>query len=109
MSGADFRYIGQPLPRKEDRRFLIGAGCYIDDIEVPGVLHACFVRSPHAQARIAQHQQVAVRQPRLLVNPAPVHQRSVARTEVGDHQRIPREPDAAVMARHPGVGQDDAG
>ena len=52
MSGADFRYIGQPLPRKEDRRFLIGAGCYIDDIEVPGVLHACFVRSPHAHARI---------------------------------------------------------
>jgi len=52
MSGADFRYIGQPLPRKEDRRFLIGAGCYIDDIEVPGVLHACFVRSPHSHARI---------------------------------------------------------
>jgi len=52
MSQPEFRYIGQHLPRKEDRRFLIGAGRYIDDIEVPGALHACFVRSPHAHARI---------------------------------------------------------
>ncbi|MBE0546510.1 MAG: xanthine dehydrogenase family protein molybdopterin-binding subunit [Rubrivivax sp.] len=50
-SGA-FRYIGQPLPRKEDRRLLLGAGRYLDDIEVAGALHACFVRSPHAHARI---------------------------------------------------------
>lgn len=47
-----FRYIGRRIPRKEDRRLLIGAGRYLDDIEVPGVLHACFVRSPHAHARI---------------------------------------------------------
>jgi carbon-monoxide dehydrogenase large subunit len=50
--GGGFRYIGQALPRKEDRRFLIGAGRYLDDLEVPGALHACFVRSPHAHARI---------------------------------------------------------
>jgi aerobic carbon-monoxide dehydrogenase large subunit len=50
--GGAFRYIGQPIPRKEDRRLLIGAGRYLDDIEVPGALHACFVRSPHAHARI---------------------------------------------------------
>ena len=52
MSRPEFRYIGQPLARKEDRRFLTGTGCYVDDIEVPGALHACFVRSPHAHARI---------------------------------------------------------
>jgi carbon-monoxide dehydrogenase large subunit len=52
MSQADFRYIGQHLPRKEDRRFLIGAGRYIDDIVVPDALEVCFVRSPHAHARI---------------------------------------------------------
>ena len=40
------------LPRKEDERLLTGHGRYIDDIEVPGALHACFVRSPHAHARI---------------------------------------------------------
>ncbi len=49
----EFRYIGHAAPRKEDFRFLIGQGRYIDDIEVPGALHACFVRSPHAHARIA--------------------------------------------------------
>ncbi|SDI98679.1 xanthine dehydrogenase family protein molybdopterin-binding subunit [Aliiruegeria lutimaris] len=48
----DFRYIGQPLPRREDRRFLIGKGRYLDDIAMPGALHACFVRSPHGHARI---------------------------------------------------------
>lgn len=44
--------IGQSLPRKEDYRFLTGQGRYLDDIEIPGALHAYFVRSPHAHARI---------------------------------------------------------
>ncbi|GAB3491809.1 xanthine dehydrogenase family protein molybdopterin-binding subunit [Curvibacter fontanus] len=52
MSQAQFHYIGQHLPRKEDYRLLTGRGRYVDDIEVPGALHACFVRSPHAHARI---------------------------------------------------------
>lgn len=46
------RHIGQPIARREDRRFLTGTARYVDDIEVPGALHACFVRSPHAHARI---------------------------------------------------------
>jgi aerobic carbon-monoxide dehydrogenase large subunit len=49
---APFRHIGSGVPRREDRRLLIGRGCYIDDVAVPGALHACFVRSPHAHARI---------------------------------------------------------
>jgi len=52
MSHPEFRHIGRALPRKEDRRFLTGHGRYLDDIEIPGALHACFVRSPHAHARI---------------------------------------------------------
>ncbi|MFM1990732.1 MAG: hypothetical protein RJA99_3689 [Pseudomonadota bacterium] len=52
MSRPEFRHIGRPVPRREDRRFLVGAGTYLDDIEVPGALHVCFVRSPHAHARI---------------------------------------------------------
>jgi aerobic carbon-monoxide dehydrogenase large subunit len=47
-----FRHIGAPLPRKEDLRLLTGRGRYVDDIEIPGALHACFVRSPHPHARI---------------------------------------------------------
>jgi carbon-monoxide dehydrogenase large subunit len=44
--------VGQPLPRKEDYRFLTGQGRYLDDVVIPGALHAHFVRSPHAHARI---------------------------------------------------------
>ena len=47
-----FDVIGKPLLRKEDRRFLTGQGRYLDDIVIPRALHACFVRSPHAHARI---------------------------------------------------------
>jgi aerobic carbon-monoxide dehydrogenase large subunit len=54
MSLPEFRHIGQPLPRKEDRRLLTGSGRYLDDVEVPGALHVCFVRSPHAHARIVR-------------------------------------------------------
>jgi aerobic carbon-monoxide dehydrogenase large subunit len=49
---APFRHIGSGVPRREDQRLLTGRGCYIDDVAVAGALHACFVRSPHAHARI---------------------------------------------------------
>jgi carbon-monoxide dehydrogenase large subunit len=52
MPAETFRHIGMPHPRKEDARLLTGRGRYIDDIVVPQALHACFVRSPHAHARI---------------------------------------------------------
>jgi carbon-monoxide dehydrogenase large subunit len=44
--------IGQPVLRKEDARLLVGAGCYSDDVNLPGQAYACFVRSPHAHARL---------------------------------------------------------
>ncbi|MBI2217581.1 MAG: xanthine dehydrogenase family protein [Candidatus Rokubacteria bacterium] len=44
--------IGSSPRRHEDRRFLTGRGRYLDDVRVPGVLHAAIVRSPHAHARI---------------------------------------------------------
>ena len=46
------KFIGQNVPRKEDRRFAIGKGRFADDMVVPGMLHAAFVRSPYAHARI---------------------------------------------------------
>jgi carbon-monoxide dehydrogenase large subunit len=52
MRRPKLRHIGAPLPRKEDLRFLTGHGRYVEDIEVPGALHACFVRSPHPHAKI---------------------------------------------------------
>jgi carbon-monoxide dehydrogenase large subunit len=44
--------IGARVARKEDRRFITGAGRYVDDMVVPGMKHAAFVRSPHAHAAI---------------------------------------------------------
>ena len=45
--------IGARVARKEDKRFITGAGRYTDDMSVPGMKYAAFVRSPHAHAKIA--------------------------------------------------------
>ena len=45
--------IGQAITRREDDRLLTGKACYVDDVRAPGALHAMFVRSPHAHARVA--------------------------------------------------------
>ena len=44
--------IGARIPRKEDYRFLTGAGQYTDDVSLPNQAYAAFVRSPHAHANI---------------------------------------------------------
>ena len=44
--------IGQAVRRKEDARFLTGAGRYVDDVSMPGMAHLVILRSPHAHARI---------------------------------------------------------
>ncbi len=44
--------IGKPLLRREDARFLTGAGQYTDDVVLPGQTHGVFLRSPYAHARI---------------------------------------------------------
>ena len=45
-------YIGAPIRRKEDHRFLTGKGQFVDDVKLPNLLHAAILRSPHAHARI---------------------------------------------------------
>jgi carbon-monoxide dehydrogenase large subunit len=44
--------FGRPIPRREDPRLVTGAGCYSDDVNVPGQVYAAFVRSPYAHAGI---------------------------------------------------------
>jgi carbon-monoxide dehydrogenase large subunit len=44
--------IGQRVARKEDKRFITGKGRYTDDMKLPGMTHAIFVRSPHAHAKV---------------------------------------------------------
>ncbi len=45
--------VGQPLTRKEDLRLLTGRGRFIEDATATNMVHARFVRAPHAHARIA--------------------------------------------------------
>ena len=46
------RYAGARVHRVEDDRLLTGRGTFVDDVSLPGMLHACFVRSPFARARV---------------------------------------------------------
>lgn len=46
------RFVGSSVERPEDKRILTGSGTYIDDVKLPGMLHAAFLRSPMPHARI---------------------------------------------------------
>jgi aerobic carbon-monoxide dehydrogenase large subunit len=48
----NYQGIGAPLRRLEDRRFLLGRGRFVADIDLRGALYCALVRSPHAHARI---------------------------------------------------------
>lgn len=51
-SPRETRTFGRSVPRMEDPPLLRGEGRFVDDIRMPGMLHAAFVRSPHAHAAI---------------------------------------------------------
>ncbi|MCZ6559109.1 MAG: aerobic carbon-monoxide dehydrogenase large subunit [SAR324 cluster bacterium] len=44
--------IGQSVKRKEDLRFILGKGSYVEDFYLPGMVYGCVVRSPFAHAKI---------------------------------------------------------
>ena len=46
------KHFGARVARLEDPALLTGRGRFVDDIQIPGALHACFVRAPHAHAKI---------------------------------------------------------
>jgi aerobic carbon-monoxide dehydrogenase large subunit len=46
------RHIGRPVTRNEDPKLLTGRALFVDDVAMPGLLHAAFLRSPHAHAEI---------------------------------------------------------
>jgi carbon-monoxide dehydrogenase large subunit len=52
MATATERLFGKSIKRREDPRFITGRGKYVDDLKLPGMTYAAFVRSPHAHARI---------------------------------------------------------
>ena len=46
------QYIGKRLKRNEDPRLLTGQALFVDDVNLPGMLHVAFLRSPYAHARL---------------------------------------------------------
>jgi len=51
---ATAKLLGASVKRREDPRFMTGKGNYTDDLKLPGMTYAAFVRSPHAHARIGK-------------------------------------------------------
>jgi len=126
------RVFGQPITRNEDPRLLTGQALFVDDVNLPGMLHAAFFRSSYAHARIKRIDVSAARgragviavytaedlgdywQPGpLLVPPPPVAGRVFnARTQVPlakDTVRFAGEPIAVVIAESRYLAEDAAG
>ncbi len=76
--------VGEPILRNEDERLLKGDALFTDDVQLPGLLHAAFLRSPYGHARILSIDVEAARQSAgvlgvytakdigSLMNPAPL-------------------------------------
>ena len=119
------RTIGARIRRNEDPRLLQGGGCFVDDIHLPGVLHAAVLRSPHAHARIVAIDVAKAREvpgvalvltaadlgelnqptPLLIPNPALTEPRT-ARPLAADEVRYVGEPVALVVAQNRYVAED---
>jgi carbon-monoxide dehydrogenase large subunit len=54
-------YVGAAMSPRETKKLVLGRGSYVGDLTAPGMLHAAFVRSPHAHARIVRIDTVAAR------------------------------------------------
>ncbi len=55
-------YLRARVPRNEDARLLTGRALFVDDVQLPGMLHVAFVRSEHAHGRLASVDVSAARQ-----------------------------------------------
>jgi carbon-monoxide dehydrogenase large subunit len=54
-------YVGRRIPPFESAKYLRGRGKYVDDIQLPGTLHASFLRSPFAHAKVTRVDAAAAR------------------------------------------------
>jgi len=60
------KFVGSEVKRLEDPRLIQGQAQYVDDVTLPGLLHAVVLRSPHAHARIAALDVAAARLPGVV-------------------------------------------
>jgi carbon-monoxide dehydrogenase large subunit len=125
-------YVGQRITRNEDPRLLTGQALFVDDVDLPGMLHAAFLRSDYAHARIKSIDATTARsrpgvvavytaedmgafwKPGPLLVPAPHSIKDVIfnqRTQIpmaraGDKVRHVGEPMAVVIAESRYVAED---
>ena len=108
--------FGKPVLRKEDARLLSGGGAYSDDFNAPGQAHACFVRSPHAHARIGRiDAAAALAVPGVIAvltgqDAAADGVKPVTHSPMpgNPYEEIVRERDVSFIAPHPPIPADRA-
>src|SRR5437764_2321656 len=91
---------GKRIRRKEDPRLITGTATYVDDIKMPGMRHACIVRSPHAAARIRSiNTQPALDRPGVVAVFTGVDVESVGPVPCGASLPGLRVPHHAILAK----------
>ncbi|MEU8872308.1 xanthine dehydrogenase family protein molybdopterin-binding subunit [Streptomyces javensis] len=101
-SAKDDRLVGRSVARREDPRLLSGRGRFVDDIELPGMLHAQFVRSTVAHGTISEIDLTGVRQV-----PGVVAAFTAADLELGDiTAQLDRPPSEFVPTAMPVLARD---
>src|SRR6516165_9904833 len=121
------RYIGSPVERIEDPRFLRGRGQFVGDLKREGILHAAILRSPVAHGRVASvdaRAALAIRGVRAVITakdigavphiplrllPLPGTERFLQPVIAADRVRYVGEPVAVVLADNPALAEDGAG
>ena len=91
------KHFGARVTRLEDPALLAGRGRFVDDVKLPGALHACFVRSPHAHAKL-----VSIDSKVALIMPG-VH----AVITADDLPELDADTAAAAAVAQSGVGDDE--
>ncbi len=105
MAEGGFRYIGRKRRPREDRRFVAGAGRFVADLALPGMLHVALVASPYPAARlVAIDARAALALPgvRAVLTGAELAQATEALASGLDIPQVRRFPLAVGRARYVG-------
>lgn len=103
MADLGARWVGRPIRRREDPRFVRGEATYVADLVLPRMLHAAVVRSPHAHARL-----IEVRKSSIHDAPGVVEIISAADVQGRLHALLPNAPEGVTVAPvpHPPLATD---
>ena len=129
MTGQPVTYTGRSINRFEDARFVRGEGAYVDDLSLPGMLHAAMLRSTYAHARIGSVDAAAARElpgvaavltgvdiEGVIADIAPIRREGMGETPVPEHPVLARDrvcyvgqPVAMVVAEDRATAYDALG